>query len=226
MTDARAARFFDAIAGRYDREYALSSAESRPRLRRLLAALPPAPGSVLDLGVGTGREITALLDAGYAPTGVDVSKAMLERCARRARPIPLVLADFWQALPFEAGSFDAVIALHGSLAHPPDDHALGRLAKELARVLRPGALLLAEMPSLAWLDAVGDASTGASAGATDRGVRRTGPRTCVYEDRVAGASIEARVFDADEWRDAFGPAWSLRTEPLDALELLIVGRPG
>ena len=101
--------FFDAIAGRYERVYALSSTESRRRMDRVLGDLPPPPARILDLGVGTGRELTALLDAGHLPTGVDASRAMLERCARRARPVPLVHADFWATpLPFAAGSFEAV----------------------------------------------------------------------------------------------------------------------
>jgi SAM-dependent methyltransferase len=220
MTGSPSARFFDAIAGRYDREYALGSADSRPRLHRLVQALPPAPASVLDLGVGTGRELTALLDAGYAPTGLDASGPMLERCARRARPVPLLQADFWEPLPFDDGAFDAAIALHGTLAHAPDAGAMARLALELARVVRPGGAFVAEVPSTAWLDAAGFLLGG------DRVLRRTGPRTCVYEDRVAGAEIEARILDEREWREAFGPRWTLRFEPLDALELFIVGQRG
>jgi SAM-dependent methyltransferase len=175
---------------------------------------------VLDLGVGTGRELTALLDAGYAPTGLDVSRAMLERCAHRARPVPLVLADFWEPLPFDDGAFDAAIALHGTLAHAPDAGAMARLAQELARVVRPGGALIAEVPSTSWLDAAGSFLGG------DRSVRRTGPRTCVYEDRVAGATIEARILDEQEWQEAFCAPWRLRFEPLDALELFVVGHHG
>jgi SAM-dependent methyltransferase len=220
MTGSPSARFFDAIAGRYDREYALGSADSRPRLRRLVAALPPPPANVLDLGVGTGRELTALLDAGYAPTGLDASSAMLERCAHRARPVPLLQADFWEPLPFDDGSFDAAIALHGTLAHAPDAAAMARLALELARVVRPGGAFVAEVPSMTWLETAGVVLGG------DRDVRRTGPRTCVYEDRVASASIETRILDEGEWREAFGAGWTLRFEPLDPLELFIVGHHG
>ena len=212
-------RFFEAIAGRYDRVYALEGPESKARAKRLLAELPPAPARVLDLGVGTGRELPVLLDAGLAVTGVDLSQAMLDRCARRARPIPLVRADFWQPLPFEDASFDAVIALHGTLAHPPAEDSIAKLGAELARVVRRGGVLVAEVPSPAWierLDAL--ASTG------DRVLRRTGPRTCVFEDRVAGASIAARVLDESEWIAALGPAWQTRIERLGELEWLVLAR--
>ena len=212
-------RFFEAIAGRYDRVYALSGPESKARTSRLVAELPPAPARVLDLGVGTGREIPALLDAGLEVTGVDASQAMLDRCARRARPIPLVRADFWEPLPFGDASFDAAIALHGTLAHPAAEDSFAKLAAELARVVRPGGVLFAEVPSPAWLDRL-DAlpSTG------ERVLRRTGPRTCVFEDRTAGASIEARVLDAGEWIAALGPVWEARIEPLGELESLVLAR--
>jgi SAM-dependent methyltransferase len=207
--DAR--RFFDAIAGRYERAYGLPADESRFRMQRVGRELPPPPGRVLDLGVGTGRELTALLDAGYEPTGVDVSPAMLERCARRARPVPLVDADFWCPLPFDDGAFDAAIALHGTLAHPPDDDAVARLARELARVVRSGGSFVAEVPSPAWLErAAGDAR-----------VKRTGPGTALYEDPVTGACIEARLLSDTAWMAALGPAWSTRVEPIGDAEWLV-----
>ena len=212
--------FFDAIAGRYERAYALPSAESRRRMVRVLAALPPPPARVLDLGVGTGRELSALLDAGYAPTGLDASSAMLSRCGLRARPVPLVRADFWVApLPFDDGAFDAVVALHGTLAHPPDDAAIGRLARELARVVRSDGVFVIEVPSPTWLERSSDALLLA-----DRRVRRMSPRRCVYEDLVTGASIEATLLDEAEWRGALAPAWDARVEAIDAVEWLVVAR--
>lgn len=215
--DGGAERFFDAIAGRYDREYALPASVSRERMRRILGELPPAPAHILDLGVGPGRELPALLDAGYEPTGVDVSPAMLQRCGRRARPIALVQADFWGALPFAAASFDAALALHGTLAHPPDDGALERLGAELSRVLGARGAMLAEVPAPAWLDHLESAQ-----GTRGRHLRRTGPLTCVFEDRVAGATIAARVLTGDEWSRALGPGWTTRALPLGQLEWLVV----
>jgi SAM-dependent methyltransferase len=214
-----ASAFFDAIAGRYERAYALPPAKSRARMERLALVLPPAPARVLDLGVGTGRELTALLDAGYALTGLDASQAMLERCARRARPVPLVHADFWAPLPFADGAFDAVLALHGTLAHPPDDGAMARLARELARVTGTGAVFAAEVPSPSWLDRL-DAIEPQG----DRRARRTGPRTCVYEDLVTGASIEAHLLDEAEWTDALASDWAAAIESIDELEWLVVAR--
>jgi SAM-dependent methyltransferase len=219
MSEEGAARFFDAIAGRYERSYALARDESRRRMACVLRELPPPPARVLDLGVGTGRELTALLDAGYAPTGVDVSRQMLERCARRARPVALVHADFWQPLPFADGSFDAALALHGTLAHPPDAGALARLAVSLARLVRAGGTWVVEVPSPGWLERL-DALRWPG----DRIARRTGPSTFVYEDRVVGASLGGRVFSDEEWRATLGGEWAVRVDPLGDLEWLVVAR--
>jgi ubiquinone/menaquinone biosynthesis C-methylase UbiE len=209
--DAR--RFFDSVAGRYERAYGLPSEQSRARMTRVLTELPAAHAKVLDLGVGTGRELTALLDAGHDVTGVDVSPAMLERCARRARPVALVEADFWGPLPFPDRSFEAAIALHGTLAHPPDDDAISGLARELARVMRPGSPWIIEVPSPAWLEAP-----------PDERVRRTGPTTAIYEDAVTGARIATRLLSAEEWTAALGPAWTIRVETRANAEWLVLAR--
>jgi ubiquinone/menaquinone biosynthesis C-methylase UbiE len=214
MSSGAARRFFQAIAGRYEREYALPPHESRWRMERVQRNLPPPPSQVLDLGVGTGRELSALLDAGYEPTGVDLSEAMLERCARRARPVPLVHADFWAPLPFQDASFDAVIALHGTLAHPPGDASLGRLAQELARVVRPQGSLVVEVPAPAWLEQA----------ATDSRVRRIGPHAATYQDPKSGAAIDLRVLSATAWVAVLAPAWVAYVEPLGEVEWLVVAR--
>jgi SAM-dependent methyltransferase len=214
-----AERFFDAIAGRYDREYALPASVSKERMRRVLAALPAPPARVLVLGVGTGRELPALLDAGYAPTGVDVSQAMLDRCARRARPIPLVRADFWGPLPFGDGAFESGVALHGTLAHAPDDAALANLGAELARVTSAGSVIVAEVPSPAWIERLHLLPASG-----ERTLRRTGPLTCVFEDRVAGATITARVLPEGDWRSALGTSWTTHIEAMGELEWLVLAR--
>jgi SAM-dependent methyltransferase len=220
MTGGAAGRFFEAIVGRYDRVYALPAGESRRRMDRVLRELPRAPARVLDLGVGTGRELTALLDAGHTPTGLDASPSMLARCSHRARPVPLVCADFWSApLPFGDGSFDAVVALHGTLAHPPDASAPRRLVRELGRLVRKGGVFVAEVPSPGWLDRLGDA-----AGDGERRALRTGSRTCIVEDLVVGVSIEAHVLDEREWREALAPDWNGTALALGEVEWIVVAR--
>ncbi len=219
MSEDRARRFFDAIAPRYDRVYALPRDASRARMARVLELLGSGPGvRVLDLGVGTGRELSALQDAGHTPTGLDFSSAMLALCNRRARPIPTVLASFWDPLPFETGSFDAALALHGTLGHPPDDGALLRLGAELSRVLVPGGIFLAEVPSRAWLDTLA-----ADPGQGHR-ARRLDASRFLYEDEVSHVSIEARVLADEDWAAALGPTLAVSVESSGPFERLVVGR--
>ncbi|HEY1957641.1 MAG TPA: class I SAM-dependent methyltransferase [Polyangiaceae bacterium] len=191
-------RFFDAIAPRYDRVYARTRDEMRPRMARLCALLG-APRDVLDLGVGTGPELHHLLDAGHRVVGVDVSEKMIALCNRRARPIRCILADFWQGLPAEDGSFDAVIALFGALAHPPDSSAVAGLAREAHRVLRPGGIFYAEAPTPAWAAA-----------------------NPSFVDEASGARVDVVALDVTAWRRAFSAFDSSATE--DEGEITLVAR--
>jgi SAM-dependent methyltransferase len=222
MKPLDAARFFEAIARRYDRAYALDAAATRARMARVIARLPKAPARVLDLGVGTGRELPALLDAGYEVTGLDVSPAMLAICARRGRAIALVESDLWARLPFEDARFDAAIALHGTLAHPPtaslEHHAA--LARELARVVRPGGAFVAEIPSRAWVDRFDSFDRG------DARTTRIGEGRLVHEDRGARVAVEAYVPTEAEWVAAFSPWWDVTSDAIGEAETLLVARHG
>jgi SAM-dependent methyltransferase len=138
--------FFDAIAPRYDRQYAFSGTETRRRGAPLLHALGTSPRRILDLGIGTGRELAMLLDAGHDVVGIDASAAMIAECNKRARTVRIAVGDFYEPLPWDDASFDAVIALHGTLAHPPFDGAHAVLFAEVARVLRPHGPFWFEVP--------------------------------------------------------------------------------
>jgi SAM-dependent methyltransferase len=212
------AEFFESIARRYDRSYALDANLTRERMGPVLRALPPPPARVLDLGVGTGRELGALQDAGYAPVGLDASPAMIAIAARRARPVPLVLADLWGRLPFDDATFDGALALHGTLAHPPDRAAYPALARELARVLRAGGVFIAEVPSQAWLGSIDVVTDG------DARIVRTAVDRCVHEDFAVGVAIEAVVPSDDEWRAAFSGPFEVTCEPLGGAETRVVAR--
>jgi SAM-dependent methyltransferase len=211
-----AKRFFDAIARRYDRVYALGGPTSRARLARVLEAIR-GRRRVLVLGVGTGRELPALLDAGHEPVGVELSSEMIALCNKRARTVPIATADFFAPLPFADASFDAAIALHGTLAHPPRATALADLARELARVLASPGVFVAEVPSSEGLAALARAPA-------PEGVRVTvkGPTSFVHHDAVAKVSIAGIALDAEGWRSAFAPALHVTVEALGPAELLIV----
>lgn len=107
----------------------------------------PEGGVVIDLGCGTGRALSPLRRA-VGPDGsvvaVDVTPEMLgqARPASQVARAALVLADA-RRLPFAAGSADAIFAA-GLINHLPDTEAGLR---ELARITRPGGLLILFHPS-------------------------------------------------------------------------------
>lgn len=96
-----------------------------------------AQARVLDVGCGAGFLSNHLAREGFDVTGVDASQTSLDVAARydetgRAR---YVLGDAL-ALPFPAGSFDAVCAMD-FLEHV--EHPATAVA-EISRVLKPGGL--------------------------------------------------------------------------------------
>lgn len=202
--------FFEAIARRYDREYALTGAISRERLARVLREIS-GRRRVLVLGLGTGRELPALLDAGHEVTGLELSPEMIALCNKRSRTVPIVEADFYAPLPFADASFDAALALHGTLAHPPDATAHARLAKELGRVLTSDGVFVAEVP--------------AAEGLARLGARVTGPSTFVHHDAKTGITIEGVALTSEGWCTALQPL-HVRAEPLGDVEHLLVASGG
>ena len=194
--------FFDAIAPRYDRVFAREPGEMRAHVERALAVIGKAPRDVLDLGVGTGLELPRLLDAGHRVVGVDVSPEMIALCNKRSRPIRCVECDFWSGLPFDDASFDAVIALFGTLAHAPDDDALARLAREVARVLREGGVFFAEVPSPKWV-----------------------AEHPAFVDEKTGARISITPQSEAAWRRAFGAFEGSVALRGDELEITLRSRP-
>ena len=138
----------DATTARYDRMarwYDLYDAPMdllgvRRRRRELVSR---ASGRTLEVGVGTGRNLTY-----YSPdvdlVAIDISSKMLERARRVAadldRAIVLRLADVHD-LPFDDDEFDTAVAtsVFCSVADPV------RGLREVARVVRPdGRILLLE----------------------------------------------------------------------------------
>ncbi len=120
--------FYDLVAG----------PAFRNARRDSLSALPRGPGSVLVNGVGSGLDLP-LLPPGHAYVGLDLTRAMLARCVRRAGGLRFsaVQGDSL-ALPFRDASFDCAV-LHLILAIVPD---AARALAETARVVRAGGTVL------------------------------------------------------------------------------------
>ena len=92
---------------------------------------------VIDVAAGNGNATLAAARRGCQVTSTDYVGDLLERGAARARAegldVKFQVADA-EALPFDDGSFDAVLSTFGVMFAP--DHATA--AAELARVCRPG----------------------------------------------------------------------------------------
>ncbi|WP_223437826.1 MULTISPECIES: class I SAM-dependent methyltransferase [unclassified Pseudomonas] len=92
---------------------------------------------VLDVAAGNGNATLAAARRGARVTSTDYVAALLERGEDRARAerleVTFQVADA-EALPFEDGSFDAVLSTFGVMFAPDQAKA----AAELARVCRPG----------------------------------------------------------------------------------------
>lgn len=99
-------------------------------------------GPVLDAGAGTGRFSSMLAQRGHTVTALDSSSAMLAALKAKSPRVNIAEGDIY-GLPFEDGSFGAVLCMH-VLFHLPDWE---RVITELARVLAPGGRLFFEMRS-------------------------------------------------------------------------------
>jgi ubiquinone/menaquinone biosynthesis C-methylase UbiE len=140
------ALLYDWTASRYDAIKGFTNADeswflARPLLNRLAAV--PAP-LILDVATGTGRLPCALFrEARFRGriAALDLSRRMLEQAAlkteRDAHRIVLLHQDA-ALIPFPDATFDAVVCLE-ALEFLPDAR---RVLREMARVLRPGGVLL------------------------------------------------------------------------------------
>jgi ubiquinone/menaquinone biosynthesis C-methylase UbiE len=96
-----------------------------------------AERDVLECGVGTGLILERIASFARTAKGIDLSPGMLRRARERgldAREASVT------AIPFHDESFDVTCAFK-VLAHVPE---IGRALAEMARVTRPGGVVLAE----------------------------------------------------------------------------------
>jgi len=183
--------------------------------RAVLAWLDPKPGErILDLGCGDGALTRELVRSGAAVVGIDASASQIE--AARARGLDARLMDAG-ALTFDA-EFDAVFsnaALHWMTDREP-------VLAGIARALKPGGRLVAEMGGKGNVDRVLQAILAVLAG---RGIDGRPATPWLFPDpgdqaaalaragfRVARMEHFERPTDLDcsmsDWLEIFAPAFA------------------
>ncbi len=142
MSAATDPALWDAEASDFDREadHGLADPSTRAAWRDLLvAALPPAPADVADLGCGTGTLTRLLTDEGHRVDAVDFSPEMVRRATAKLAGTGVLPRLGDAADPGLAdSSLDVVLCRHVLWALPDPHVALARWV----RVLRPGGRLV------------------------------------------------------------------------------------
>ena len=111
-------------------------------LRRALRHVRPTPDA-LDVGVGTGWCLDVLHGMGARINGCDIVEESIDRASERFREGEFFRVDISsERIPKEAASYDLVTALD-VLYHVVDDAGWEQAVREIARVLRPGGILIA-----------------------------------------------------------------------------------
>jgi ubiquinone/menaquinone biosynthesis C-methylase UbiE len=109
---------------------------------RLIRRLIPPGARILDAGSGAGEWVAFLHEQGYRAEGLDYSAQLVER-ARRMYPDLSWRVGRVQALPYDAGSFDALISW-GVIEH--DEAGPAAALSEFGRVLKPGGIVVVTVP--------------------------------------------------------------------------------
>jgi ubiquinone/menaquinone biosynthesis C-methylase UbiE len=141
MPDVDVHRIFDRVAHLYDTDWVQRALYTAVQERALAELRAWRPGSVLDVGCGTGI-FADRIDRELAPggaAGCDLSAGMLAEAAARSQRVGWVRGDSAR-LPFRRGAFDAVACTQAfHFFDQPQAWA------EFRRVLTPGGHALVGM---------------------------------------------------------------------------------
>jgi ubiquinone/menaquinone biosynthesis C-methylase UbiE len=105
-------------------------------------ALAPEGAAALDLGCGTGEQVTRRLASRYRVTGVDISPRSIE-LARQVLPGATLLVADMADVQLPPASFDLVTAFFSLIHVPREEHAT--VLRRIAGWLRPGGHVIVSM---------------------------------------------------------------------------------
>lgn len=181
--------FEDWFDADYARLYAHRDAgEARAAVATALREAPElARGPVLDLGCGAGRHLEALGRVNPEALGLDLSPALLALAPAHLRP-RLVRGDM-RALPFRPGTFQGICLWFTPFGYF-DDAANRALLADLARLARPGGILL-----LDYLNAAHAARTLVPEDTVERDGIRAHSRRSLEGDRLVKRITLTRLAD-------------------------------
>ncbi|MBE9605587.1 methyltransferase domain-containing protein [Acetobacteraceae bacterium H6797] len=156
---------------------------------------------VLDAGCGTGGFLRRLgmMAPSMARAGLEYNAAAAARAALKSGAA--VTSGSINALPFAEASFDAVVSLD-VLSHRAVDPSLA--LAELRRVLRPGGMLLLNLPAYAWMRSTHDER--------------------VHNDRRFTVSGARRLLRGAGFAEVRGRYWNGLLFPLMALQRKVLAR--
>ncbi|HWY85447.1 MAG TPA: methyltransferase domain-containing protein [Gemmataceae bacterium] len=104
------------------------------------------PGSIIDLGCGTGRLAIVLAGKGYRPVAVDLSPEMLrvlgDKAASLGLDIPRVQANLVELDAIADQSFDHAACLFSTLGLIEGSAHRRRFLQHVYRLLRPGGVFV------------------------------------------------------------------------------------
>ena len=131
---------FDRAAGYYDETRGFPPAETAA-IGALIARAGAlsATSRVLEIGVGTGRIALPLAPYVGSISGIDLARPMLDRLRDKQQnePVHVVEGDI-HYLPYASRQFDAAVSVH--IFHLVEGWR--DVLREVARVLRPGGVLM------------------------------------------------------------------------------------